>query len=645
MWLSGEPIPDSYARNISRAAQQHPRYTLKRWGLDDANAIRSQFLTEAILEKKWAFATDIIRLFALSTYGGIYFDVDVNFNGSIDDLVQNDTAFISWETDFHLGPHVIASGPGNKFLTETLEAFRNRRFLYDHHIDATPLPTLLTWEAQKHGLVLDGREQKLPSINLHVLPVDIMTLDVGNGRNRAVHDYAGGWTGAASSYAEQVALQYSNSQRPSRRFLRSLTRFMPGSMRQRTYDLMHTRLAYPGAFEAVGFFDRDVRAKWKFIERARRLFRGTSLARMSPPDHQQSNYHRLNRVRAGLSANITSLSMSPSVSIVVPIYNVEPYLSKCLSSLSSQTYKNLRVLLIDDGSTDGSSGIAESFSLADHRFEYYRKQNGGLGSARNFGIERCESDLICFVDSDDWVDYNFVSEMVDTIGVDGDIGFCNYDLVHPDGRLITRYEVAGNWGDDPIAQVLSSGLECSAWNKIYRSSTFLDNGLRFGAGWFEDFAVVPAIIGASVRPRFNSTSLYKYVRRPGSILSLARSNFNKSLDVFGSFDSLSRIRDMFLRDRWRYYYDWTVARHLFTSRAYEIHQEPIKEAQAEKVRLLSRRLAEAMPDWHKTSHIANWLVEPKGFLERQARGILLSAYVTGRPEFYTELAALRRFGF
>ena len=90
--------------------------------------------------------------------------------------------------------------------------------------------------------------------------------------------------------------------------------------------------------------------------------------------------------------------------IIIPIYNIQQDLEKCLNSILRQTYGNFRAIMVDDGSTDQSSFIAKSFAAKDSRFEYYRKENGGLSDARNYGIAKASSEYLLFVDGDDFLE-------------------------------------------------------------------------------------------------------------------------------------------------------------------------------------------------------------------------------------------------
>ena len=110
-----------------------------------------------------------------------------------------------------------------------------------------------------------------------------------------------------------------------------------------------------------------------------------------------------------------------TISVIIPVYNVEKYLDQCLLSVVSQKYKNLEILLIDDGSTDLSSSICESWEKKDGRIKVYHKTNGGLASARNFGLDKATGDYIAFVDSDDFINLDMYSDMMLMFSTDDEI--------------------------------------------------------------------------------------------------------------------------------------------------------------------------------------------------------------------------------
>ena len=102
----------------------------------------------------------------------------------------------------------------------------------------------------------------------------------------------------------------------------------------------------------------------------------------------------------------------PLVSIIVPIYKVEPYLRRCLNSIVNQTYTNLEIILVDDGSPDGCPQICDEYAAKDKRIVVIHKKNGGLSDARNTGLDICKGEYISFVDSDDWVDEGYIEKLL-----------------------------------------------------------------------------------------------------------------------------------------------------------------------------------------------------------------------------------------
>ncbi|MDR2044344.1 MAG: glycosyltransferase [Clostridium sp.] len=117
--------------------------------------------------------------------------------------------------------------------------------------------------------------------------------------------------------------------------------------------------------------------------------------------------------------------IQPLVSLVIPVYNTENDLRQCLDSAAVQSHENLEVLLVDDGSADGSAEICADFAGRDPRFRLYRQPHSGVSAARNFGLEQCAGEYVCFMDSDDWIDADFISTLLKTaLGHDADAVIC-----------------------------------------------------------------------------------------------------------------------------------------------------------------------------------------------------------------------------
>lgn len=121
------------------------------------------------------------------------------------------------------------------------------------------------------------------------------------------------------------------------------------------------------------------------------------------------------------------------ISIIVPVYNVEKYLKKCVDSIVNQTYKNLEIILVDDGATDNSGKICDELVELDNRIKVYHKKNGGLSDARNYGVERATGDYIGFVDSDDYIDAEMYEKLYEAIKKENvDVAECNLKIVYPE---------------------------------------------------------------------------------------------------------------------------------------------------------------------------------------------------------------------
>lgn len=168
------------------------------------------------------------------------------------------------------------------------------------------------------------------------------------------------------------------------------------------------------------------------------------------------------------------------VSIIVPIYNVERFLDKLILSLIQQTYKNLEIILIDDGSQDNSGSICDCYAKQDNRIKVVHKENGGVSSARNFGLDICSGEYISFIDGDDWVEPDYIEYLLSVMN------FANADLAFSDKNFTTRdrtqntkdfYEV---WDrEKTVALFLYPGIAIGCWNKIYRRKFLCDHDIRF----------------------------------------------------------------------------------------------------------------------------------------------------------------------
>lgn len=210
------------------------------------------------------------------------------------------------------------------------------------------------------------------------------------------------------------------------------------------------------------------------------------------------------------------------VSIVVPVYKVEKYLDKCIGSIRRQTYPDLEIILVDDGSPDRCKKMCDEYAAEDERIQVIHKENGGLGDARNAGIQRISGEYLLFVDSDDWIHEELVERTVETAQkYEADIVLFDYVSVEENGNQGNVFSMG-----IPSGCVLSTKDEprlimasCSAVNKLYRREFWEKTGLSFTKGrYYEDLGTIPKMMGLAERIVYRKEVLYYYLSRGGSIM-------------------------------------------------------------------------------------------------------------------------------
>lgn len=207
------------------------------------------------------------------------------------------------------------------------------------------------------------------------------------------------------------------------------------------------------------------------------------------------------------------------VSIIVPVYNVEKYLERCLDSLVKQTLKDIEIIVVNDGSPDNSQKIIDRYAKKYKKIKTYKKENGGLSSARNFGIDKANGDYIAFVDSDDYVELDMYEKMYNKIiSDDFDLVCCNFDYVDDSGQYINKGNSKVN-KDIYDVDIRKNMIDFypAAWNKLYKKELF-NNNIQFKCGvWFEDVEFIHRLFPYIKSIGVIEDSLYHYVQRDGAI--------------------------------------------------------------------------------------------------------------------------------
>ena len=234
------------------------------------------------------------------------------------------------------------------------------------------------------------------------------------------------------------------------------------------------------------------------------------------------------------------------ISVIVPIYNVENYLKKCIHSIVNQTYKNLEIILVDDGSPDNCGQICDDYAKKDTRIKVIHKKNGGLSDARNAGLEVCTGDYISFVDSDDWIEFNTYEIMMKNMNeYNGDIVVSNINYVYKD-KVKSKYsedKIRCFNKEEAMKELIKDGLvQAVVWNKLYKR-VFIDN-LRFKVGKLnEDEFFTYKICAKAERIVYIPDALYQYRQREDSIMGTYSLKRLDSVDAI--YERLQFIKNKF----------------------------------------------------------------------------------------------------
>ena len=217
--------------------------------------------------------------------------------------------------------------------------------------------------------------------------------------------------------------------------------------------------------------------------------------------------------------------MGDLVSIIVPVYNVELYLDECISSLVNQTYTNLEIILINDGSTDGSLKKCEEWADKDKRIHVYSKNNEGLGPTRNFGVKKATGEWIAFIDSDDWYEKTFVEKLYVAIhNENANMARCNFREVDMDGRLMKVTNSFESLGVERTDHVIFPELALGLWTILVKRELFNQYFLEQPNCKTQDFAVGLAILLAAKRCAYVNETLHNYRKgRPGALSTGSKS--------------------------------------------------------------------------------------------------------------------------
>lgn len=218
----------------------------------------------------------------------------------------------------------------------------------------------------------------------------------------------------------------------------------------------------------------------------------------------------------------------PLISVVVPVYKVEKYLKKCVESILAQSYTNLEIILVDDGSPDNCGKLCDEISKKDSRIRVIHKQNGGLSSARNAGIDIAQGEYIGFVDSDDTIEPYMYEKLYGAIYNDKTkLAVCAVNYVYENGEVLRKKSVGRDMTFDFYHAMIEMNthriFDMGAWSKLYHRELF--ENLRFPVGKLsEDYYIMFRIFDRAQKISYVDTACYNYLQRKNSITRSVKIN-------------------------------------------------------------------------------------------------------------------------
>lgn len=235
------------------------------------------------------------------------------------------------------------------------------------------------------------------------------------------------------------------------------------------------------------------------------------------------------------------------ISVIVPVYNVQEYLKICLDSILKQTYKDLEIILVDDGSTDSSGTICDEYKKKDNRIKVIHQKNGGLSSARNTGIKIATGKYIAFIDSDDYIEKDMYKRAIETMKQEhAQIFICGRYYLYKDVKEIKQKEniyIIMNNIQALDKMNMFEYYDVAAWDKVYERNLF--DGIEFPEGKLcEDWYTIYKVLDKADKIVYDSTPLYVYRQRPNSITHSDNKKINYN-SIYASKEVLKFIESKY----------------------------------------------------------------------------------------------------
>lgn len=252
------------------------------------------------------------------------------------------------------------------------------------------------------------------------------------------------------------------------------------------------------------------------------------------------------------------------VSVIIPVYNVEKYIKKCLDSLVNQTLSDIEIIVVNDGTPDNSQIIIDEYvKKYPDKVISIVKENGGQGSARNIGLEKATGEYIGYVDSDDYVELNMYEELYGKAKEnDSDIIICGNNIVYENNsKKIPEINYDNKFNNFENAFF----GKMAVWNKLYKKEILINNNIKFKEKvWYEDFAFTLKTLVNAKTIDFLDKSLYNYLWREGSTMN--NNNVKRNLEILDAFDDIRNyLISNDLLNKYYSYLEFNAINHIYVS--------------------------------------------------------------------------------
>lgn len=313
------------------------------------------------------------------------------------------------------------------------------------------------------------------------------------------------------------------------------------------------------------------------------------------------------------------------VSIIIPVYNVEGFLERCLESVKNQTYKDTEVIIVNDGSTDSSPEIIERFVAENPNFKSFTIENSGQGGARNFGIEKAGGEYIAFLDSDDYIAPNCIELLADAAKKENsDIVICGCYDVKEDGTIISKIDNNIKVGTTSVfssPEILFNRV--APWGKLFRKSIF--GNLRFATRvWYEDMRLIPKLYLNAETISYIDEPLFYYVQRAGSTMNNA--NAIRNLEILETFDDLiSYFKEKGLYETFRDEIEFLVLDHIAVAGITRVIlcNDPNKKQVIKKL----KDYISSFNGLYENKYIESWSSNKKIIMKLNHKGLYFATYI------------------